>query len=93
MAVSPVVVAERAIEPKGISVLWCQDLLLLKHGQQWIFRYEMGAEALLLRALADLSRDPHCGFDWFDAAIISHQLGDELHQQLKKLMEGGDDST
>jgi hypothetical protein len=47
-----------------------------------------GEEAAVLRWLADTARDPKKEFDWFDAAVLSHQMGDKLHNKLKTMMPG-----
>lgn len=65
----------------------CQ-LVLEKKSQQWVFRYMPGEEAAVLRWLADTARDPKKEFDWFDAAVLSHQMGDKLHSKLKSMMPG-----
>jgi hypothetical protein len=61
------------------------QLVLVKHGQRFIFRYEPGGEALALEQMLDLARDPDCAFDAFDAAVLSHQLGLRLGEQLRGL--------
>ncbi|MHC4995567.1 MAG: hypothetical protein ACYTGQ_10990 [Planctomycetota bacterium] len=65
----------------------CQ-LVLDKKSQRWVFRYMPGEEAAVLRWLADTARDPNKEFDWFDAAVLSHQMGDKLHNKLKTMMPG-----
>jgi hypothetical protein len=64
------------------------ELVLVKKHQRWVFRYRPGEEAAVLRWLADTARDPACDFDWFDAAVLSHQMGSQMHQQLKDMMPG-----
>lgn len=64
------------------------ELVLVKKHQRWVFRYRPGEEASVLRWLADTARDPSCDFDWFDAAVLSHQMGSQMHQQLKDMMPG-----
>ncbi|MDH3582748.1 MAG: hypothetical protein OER86_00875 [Phycisphaerae bacterium] len=64
------------------------QLVLVKKQHRWVFRYEPGEEAALLRSLADSARDPDSQLDWFDAAVLSHQLRGQLQDQLKKLMAG-----
>jgi len=65
-----------------------QQLVLVKRDHRWVFRYHAGEEGDVLRWLADTARDPGCDFDWFDAAVLSHQMGGKLHQQLKDMMSG-----
>jgi len=61
------------------------QLVLVKNGERFIFRYEPGGEALALEQMLDLARDPDCAFDAFDAAVLSHQMGLQLGEQLKGL--------
>ena len=52
-----------------------------------VFRYETGQESVVLDA-----HDRHgqsgrrSAFDWFDAAVLSHQLGQHLAKELKPLL-------
>lgn len=61
-------------------------LVLVKHEQKWIFKYMSGEEQAVLFWLAEQARNPKSEFDWFDAAVLSHQMGDTLHNELKHLM-------
>ena len=60
-----------------------KTLSLMKGKDHFCFRYEVGQESRVLDALIDLvnRRDMH--FDWFDAAVLSHQLGQHLAKELK----------
>ncbi len=62
------------------------QLVLVKKSDRWVFRYGPGEESDVLRWLAETARDPTKDFDWFDAAVLSHQMGDRLHEQLKNMM-------
>lgn len=63
-----------------------KTLSLVKGKHHFCFRYETGDEAAVLGAMVDLvnRRDAH--FDWFDAAVLSHQLGQHLAKELKSLL-------
>jgi hypothetical protein len=61
-----------------------RQLVLVKHDQRWVFRYRPGDEAGVMRTLAETARDPGCVFDWFDAAVLSHQMGHRLGAQVDK---------
>ena len=63
-----------------------QQLVLQKRDQKWVFRYLPGNETDALHSIASTASDPTKDFDWFDAAVLSHQMGGEMHNQLKKLM-------
>jgi hypothetical protein len=58
-------------------------LSLVKGTQQFCFRYEAGQEARVLDALVEMVNRRDVPFDWFDAAVLSHQLGQHLAKELK----------
>jgi hypothetical protein len=60
-----------------------KTLSLVKGEQHFCFRYEIGSEAKVLDALIELVNRRDAGFDWFDAAVLSHQLGQHLAKELK----------
>lgn len=63
------------------------QLVLVKKDQRWVFRYQPGDEATVLRQLAAAASNPESGFDWFDAAVLSNQVGGKIRQQLNNLTE------
>ena len=60
-----------------------KTLSLVKGREHFCFRYEVGQEAKVLDALVDMVHRRELGFDWFDAAVLSHQLGQHLAKELK----------
>jgi hypothetical protein len=60
-----------------------KTLSLVKGEQHFCFRYEVGQEARVLDALIELVNRRDVSFDWFDAAVLSHQLGQHLAKELK----------
>ena len=60
-----------------------RQLVLVKRNQRWVFRYMPGEESVVLHWLAATARDEKADFDWFDAAVLSHQMGDQMGAQLK----------
>ena len=60
-----------------------KSISLVKGNQHFCFRYETGQEAKVLDALIDLVNRRDLPFDWFDAAVLSHQLGQHLAKELK----------
>jgi hypothetical protein len=60
-----------------------KTISLMKGNQHFCFRYEIGQEAKVLDALIDLVNRRDLPFDWFDAAVLSHQLGQHLAKELK----------
>jgi hypothetical protein len=63
-----------------------KTLSLVKGDQYYCFRYEIGQESKVLDALVEMVHKKQCNFDWFDAAILSHQLGRHLAKELKAYM-------
>ncbi len=60
-----------------------RQVVLVKRGQRYVFRYTQGEERKLLDDLVTMARDPQCDLDWFDAAVLSHQMGQRLSQELR----------
>jgi len=58
-------------------------LSLVKGRHQFCFRYEVGDEARVLESLVEMVNRRELPFDWFDAAVLSHQLGQHLAKELK----------
>ena len=60
-----------------------RTLSLMKGREHFCFRYEVGHEAGVLKAMVDMVHNRDLCFDWFDAAVLSHQLGQHLAKELK----------
>ena len=60
-----------------------KTLSLVKGRQHFCFRYQVGQEAKVLDALVEMVNKRDVAFDWFDAAVLSHQLGQHLAKELK----------
>lgn len=58
---------------------------LVKGGHTWTFSCDSGSEPELLRRLSELARGGDVPFDWFDAAIVSHQLNKRLKPGLFRI--------
>ncbi len=71
-------------QAQGTSGL--KTLSLVKGKDTFCFRYEPGQEATVLDALVDMVNRADVAFDWFDAAVLSHQLGQHLAKELKPLL-------
>jgi hypothetical protein len=61
-------------------------LSLMKGRHHFCFRYEAGDEAKVLESLVEMVNRRDLPFDWFDAAVLSHQLGQHLSKELKALL-------
>lgn len=62
-----------------------RQLSLVKGEHRYLFRYYPGNEADLIAAFAGLAGDKNCDFDWFDAAVLSYQMGRRLEMELDEL--------
>jgi len=58
-------------------------LSLVKGGHHFCFRYGTGDEPQVLEALVEMVHRRELKFDWFDAAVLSHQLGQHLAKELR----------
>ena len=66
-------------QPAKVSVSPSRDCVTLSKGvHRWTFSCERGHEQSLLMRLAELARNEDVPFDWFDAALVSHQLRNRL---------------
>jgi hypothetical protein len=72
---------ENTTEQQSEGVM--KTLSLVKGTEQFCFRYEIGQEAKVLDALIEMVNRRDMAFDWFDAAVLSHQLGQHLAKELK----------
>lgn len=58
-------------------------LSLVKGRHHFCFKYEVGDEPRVLESLVEMVNRRDLPFDWFDAAVLSHQLGQHLAKELK----------
>lgn len=63
-----------------------RQIQLTKRGHQFRVAYETGDEPLVLEQLAEMASRPDLAFDWFDAAVLSHQVGAHLAKELRTLL-------
>lgn len=61
------------------------ELILLKDDQRFVFRCAPGEESRLMDRLAEMVQDPSSGIEWFDAAVLTRQLGERMSHRLKPL--------
>lgn len=64
-----------------------RQVALVKGAHRYIFRYAPGEEARLLQGLTEMAKDSKCDLNWFDAAVLSHQLGQRIGQQLDRILK------
>ena len=62
-----------------------RQLSLVKGEERFVFRYQAGQEAEVIDAFASLATDKTSAFDWFDAAVLSYQMGRRLEKELDQI--------
>ena len=63
-----------------------RQLSLVKGRHRFLFRYQPGGEADVIAAFASLASDKTSEFDWFDAAVLSYQMGRRLEMELDQVV-------
>lgn len=66
-----------------------RQLSLMKGNHRYIFRYQAGREADIIATFAEMAADDHQEFDWFDAAVLSYQMGRHLEMDLEQVSSCG----
>jgi len=59
-----------------------RQLSLVKGAERFVFRYPTGCESQVIDRFATLASDRSSVFDWFDAAVLSYQMGRRLEKDL-----------
>lgn len=67
-----------------------RQLSLMKGPEKFVFRYRPGSEAEVIDAFAALASRTDSRFDWFDAAVLSYQMGRRLEMELDQIASGAD---
>ena len=62
-----------------------RQLSLVKGTHRYVFRYQTGREADIIAAFASMAADNENEFDWFDAAVLSYQMGRRLELDLEQV--------
>lgn len=62
-----------------------RQLALVKGEERFVFRYQQGHEPRVIDAFAELAADRQSSFDWFDAAVLSYQMGRRLETELDQI--------
>ncbi len=64
-----------------------RQLTLRKGGESFVFRYSVGQETEVVGAFAELAANPESNFDWFDAAVLSYQIGRRVRSEISDCVE------
>ena len=62
-----------------------RQLSLVKGDERFVFRYQAGQEAEVIDAFASMASEQASDFDWFDAAVLSYQMGRRLETELDQI--------
>lgn len=62
-----------------------RQISLVKGSHKYVFRYQPGREAEIISAFASMASDAEHDFDWFDAAVLSYQMGRRLELDLEQV--------
>jgi hypothetical protein len=62
-----------------------RQLSLVKGRHRFVFRYQPGTEADVIESFASMAADANSEFDWFDAAVLSYQMGRRLEMELDQV--------
>lgn len=78
-------------DPKSTTVVspgpsTTRTLSLVKGEHRFCFAYAVGEEPAVLDALVEMVHKRELPFDWFDAAVLSHQLGQHLAKELMQYL-------
>lgn len=68
------------IEPIGEH-----ELALTKNGKRYVFECAPGSEAQTLNQIAEMVTRDSSDLTWFDAAVLSHQLGERMSKRLSAM--------
>ena len=69
----------------GVMKNVIRQLSLVKGDERFVFRYQAGQEAKIVDAFASMAADERSRFDWFDAAVLSYQMGRRLETELDQI--------
>lgn len=61
------------------------ECALVKNGKRYVFDCAPGHEAQTLNEIAEMVTRDDSDLTWFDAAVLSHQLGERMSKRLSAL--------
>lgn len=64
-----------------------RQLSLMKGPERYVFRYKAGCETGVIDSFARLANARASRFDWFDAAVLSYQMGRRLEMELDQIVK------
>jgi len=68
--------------PAQVLDLGEDQIALVKNGKRHVFSCPPGSESDVLNEIAMLVTDPANDLTWFDAAVLSHQMGERMSKRL-----------
>ncbi|MFN7022235.1 MAG: hypothetical protein ACK4WH_13035 [Phycisphaerales bacterium] len=73
------------LSPANSTIPAREPVTLVKGIHRWTFSCDAGDEPELLRRLSELASRQDAPFDWFDAALVTHQLNRRLMPGLRRI--------
>jgi hypothetical protein len=61
-----------------------EPIVFRKGDRRWVFVCDAGDEQALLEHIGGLAASRSGGFDWFDAALVGHQVRQRLNPTLRR---------
>jgi hypothetical protein len=68
-------------DPQRIETQSQHHMMLMKGTHCWRFSWMNGDEDQLITTVSDLAANVRTEFDWFDAAVVRHQLDEYINEQ------------
>jgi len=62
-----------------------RKLCLRKNGHDFVFKYPAGKEHQIIDIFAEMAASSDTSFDWYDAAVLSYQMGRKLEKDFKNV--------
>ncbi len=66
-----------------MTTVTSRSLVLKKGRHRYAFSYREGQESAVLAAMVSLADDERSDFDWFDAAVLSYEMGQPRGMELE----------
>lgn len=83
--------ASHASGPGDKQAQEARTVTLAKGAHRWFFSCATGEERELLSSVSELALRPEVPFDWFDAALVGHQIARRLQSGLSRVDKSVDE--
>jgi hypothetical protein len=82
LAGEPVEVQPQRVVYEGAGEGDERELVLVRGDGRAVIRYRMGEEAGVFKQIEELAEDQTTIVDWYDAALMAHEMGKRLREVL-----------